>query len=263
MPVDSYRLVWILGFSLLGSAGAIGLAGLMLMLSERTQKRLIPFLISFATGTLLGAAFLGLMPRALRRMPTHYGLLTVLLGIVLFIVLEQGISWHHSHGPDPDHQHEEDHSDHGNGPGDHSGAMILIGDAFHKFVDGVIIATAFLDSISLGIATSLSVISHEIPHEVGDFAILLRDGYDTRKALLYNMISGLTALLGAVLLYVFLAGTESLLPYVMCVSASSFIYIAIADLVPDLRREAAPWMFAPKLVCMLSGIGLILLFHLS
>ncbi len=260
MSLDSYRIFWILGFSLLGSAGAIGLAGVMLLIPERVREQLIPYLISFATGTLLGAAFLGLLPRALQHMPNHRGFLTVLIGIVLFIVLEQGIIWHHSHdhGTDHDHNPEPGHSN-----SDHAGVMILIGDAFHKFVDGAIIAAAFISSVPLGVATSLSVISHEIPHEVGDFAILLRQGFPVRKALLYNLISGLTALLGALLLYLVLTDKSALLPYVMCISASSFIYIAIADLVPDLRRETGPWMFIPKLACLLAGIGMIALFHLT
>ncbi len=246
--LDIPLLVWIVVFSLLGSVGAIALAGSLLLIPRDRREWFLPLLVSYATGSLLGAAFLGLIPRSLHRISPHRGLATVLLGIVVFIVLEQIIVFHHSHGEEADHQ--------GN-----SGTLILIGDTFHNLVDGAIIAAGFLSSTQLGIAVSLSVIAHEIPHEVGDFAILLRSGFRTGRALLYNMLSGLAALLGAVLVYFFIAEIESVLPYIMAFAAASFIYIAIADLVPDLKKSAGWKEFLPQFLTMMAGIGTIALFH--
>jgi len=207
-------------------------------------------LISYATGTLLGAAFLGLIPHALNDIPASAALSAVLGGIVLFFVLEKLVLWRHCH--------EERCEIHGT-----AGPLILIGDALHNFIDGVVIAAAFLTSIPLGIAASLAVISHEVPQEVGDFAILLESGYSRARAFLYNIISGLTALLGAVLAYLFLIGVKIAIPYIMALSAASFIYIATADLFPTLHRYANPKHGLRQLALMLAGIGTIVLFHLG
>ncbi|MFC2037398.1 ZIP family metal transporter [Chloroflexota bacterium] len=177
------RLPLIVGFSLMGSVGAIALAGSFLLFPGKTRRLLIPCLISYAAGTLLGAAFLGLIPHALSRIPVSSALGTVLIGIVLFFILEKLVVWRHCH----DQQCEV----HGM-----AGPLLLIGDAFHNFADGVIIAATFVASVPLGIATSLSVIAHEIPQEVGDLAILLESGYSKKRALVYNALSSLSTLPG-------------------------------------------------------------------
>jgi zinc and cadmium transporter len=244
------RLPLIVGFSLMGSVGAIALAGLFLLFPDKTRRLLIPCLISYATGTLLGAAFLGLIPHALSQVPVSSALGTVLIGIVLFFILEKLVVWRNCH----DQQCEV----HGT-----AGPLLLIGDAFHNFADGVIIAATFVASVPLGIVTSLSVIAHEIPQEVGDLAILLESGYSRNRALAFNLLSSLSTLPGAVLAYVALAEVQRATPYIMALSAASFIYIAIADLLPGLHRYTGPRSGLRQLALMLAGIGTIVLFRLG
>jgi zinc and cadmium transporter len=242
-------LTFIVGFSLMGSIGAIALAGSFLLFPEKIRQFLIPCLISYATGTLLGAAFLGLIPHALTRATASAVLSTVLAGVVLFFILEKIVLWRHCH----DKQCEV-HAV--------AGPLILIGDAFHNFTDGVVIAASFVTSIPLGIAASLAVISHEIPQEVGDFAILLESGYSRSKALLYNAISAISTLPGALLAYLFLLEVQTAVPYVMALSAASFIYIAMADLFPTLHRYMGLRQSMRQLFLILAGIGTIYIFHL-
>lgn len=244
------RLAWIVCFSLLGSVGAILVAGMFLLFPDKTRRVLIPCLIGYAAGTLLGAAFLGLIPHSLEHIPASTAMGTVLLGIVLFFILEKLVMWRHCHNP-----HCEVHNS--------AGPLLLIGDAFHNFVDGVIIAAAFTASIPLGVVTSLSVIAHEIPQEVGDLAILLDSGYSRRRAIAYNMLSSLATLLGALLAYLTLQGLQGVIPYIMALSAASFLYIAVADLVPSLHRHTGIGSGLRQLILMLAGIATIALFHLG
>lgn len=241
-------LAWILTFSVLGSIGAIAGAALLLVLPETVRHRFIPYLISYATGTLLGAAFIGMIPAGLEQAPMRPILITVLAGIVIFFILEKLVLWRHCH--------ETDCEVHGQ-----AAPLLLIGDAFHNFVDGVVIAAAFLTSIPLGIATAVAVIAHEVPQEVGDFAILLESGYSRSKALVLNTLSSLTTLPGALAAYFWLADAHTLVPYVLAISAASFIYIATADLVPHLHRRATPLDSLRQVVLLLLGIGTIALLH--
>jgi zinc and cadmium transporter len=235
-------LTYIIIFSVLGSVGAIIVAGLFLTFPDKIQNKLIPFMVSYATGTLLGSAFLGLIPEAMERLSPAKVSGTVLGGIILFFILEKLVIWRHCH-------HDECIDDHHT-----SGGLILIGDAFHNFVDGVIISVAFITSIPLGIATAFSVISHEIPQEVGDFVILLKNKYSRKKAFGLNIISGLTAVVGALLGYFFIGGMKSIIPYIMALSASSFIYIAIGDLIPELHKHSKIKAGMIQLSLMLLGI---------
>jgi zinc and cadmium transporter len=214
------------------------------------RKILLPCLLSFATGTLLGAAFLGMIPKGVQQATVLSVSSTVLAGIVLFFFLEKMIIWRHCHDAEC-----EVHSS--------AGPLILIGDAFHNFVDGFVIAAAFLTSIPLGIAASLAVIAHEVPQEVGDFAILLESGYSRTRALALNMLSSLTTLPGAVIAYYFLGATMEAVPYILALSAASFIYIAIADLVPSLHRQIGLKPALRQLILVLAGIGTIALFRLT
>jgi zinc and cadmium transporter len=174
---------------------------------------------------------------------------TVLAGIVIFFILEKLIIWRHCH--------DAECEVHGA-----AGPLILIGDAFHNFVDGFVIAAAFLTSVPLGIAASLAVIAHEIPQEVGDFAILLENGYSKTRALTLNLLSSLTTLPGAVIAYFFLGATREAVPFILALSASSFIYIAIADLVPSLHRQTGIKPALTQLALILAGIGTIAVFRL-
>ncbi len=241
-------LLWIIGCSVLGSVGAVGGAALFLLFPEGMRKILVPCLISYATGTLLGAAFLGMIPAALKQAPAIAVTATVLAGMVFFFVLEKLVLWRHCH--------DSNCEVHGR-----AAPLILIGDAFHNLVDGMVIAAAFLTSLPLGIAATLAVIAHEIPQEVGDFAILLDSGYGRMKALIFNGLSSAATLPGAVLAYFWLGEMRVAVPYFLSLSAASFIYIAAADLIPGLHRQATPAASVRQLVLLLAGIGTITFFH--
>ncbi len=239
-------LTLIIIFSLLGSVVSILAAALFLLFPEKIRIVFVPAIISYATGTLLGAALLGLIPKAAESITVYRVSVTLLTGLVGFFVLEKLIIWRHCHNSDC-----EVHKT--------AGPLILIGDAFHNFVDGVIIAAAFITSVPLGVMTSISVITHEIPQEVGDFAILLDAGYSRLKAFGLNMVSGMTALVGAVLAYLFMQSVRAAIPYVMCISAASFIYIAIGDLIPGLNHHTRLKDSLLQIALLLAGIGTILI----
>jgi len=243
-------LTYIIIFSLLGSIAAILLAALFFLFPEGIRKTVLPALISYATGTLLGAAFLGLIPHAAEKLPIYDLSITVLSGIMLFFVLEKLVLWRHCHK-----SHCDVHTA--------AGPLILVGDAFHNFVDGVVIAAAFMTSIPLGIATAISVASHEVPQEVGDFAILLDSNYSRKKAFGLNIISGLTALAGALIAYFFMQQVAQVIPYIMGLSAASFIYIAIGDLIPGLNTPRELKESLLQIALMGLGILTIAAFHAS
>ncbi|MCU0841742.1 MAG: ZIP family metal transporter [Thiobacillaceae bacterium] len=236
-------------FGLLGSVGALIGAALLLAFHDAIRGRLLPCLLSYATGTLLGAAFLGMLPRGLEQAPAQAITSTVLAGIVAFFLLEKLVLWRHCHDGEC-----EAH-------GRQAGVLILVGDAFHNFVDGLVIAAAFLSSPALGVATALAVIAHEIPQELGDFAILLAAGLGKARALAYNLISSLATLPGVLVGWFWLAEVRQAIPYVLAVSAASFIYIAVADLVPGLHRRVGATAVACQTLLILAGIGTIALFR--
>jgi zinc and cadmium transporter len=240
-------ILWITFFSLLGSVGALVTAAAFLLLREKIQKVLIPCLVSYATGTLLTAALLGLISHALRNTAHLPILSTVLAGIVIFFLLEKLVIWRHCH--------DIECEIHGI-----AGPMILIGDLFHNATDGLVIAASFLSSIPLGLAAGISIIAHEIPQEVGDFAILLHGGYTKRKALLLNTLSSLSTLPAAILAYYTLEIVRSAIPYIMALSAASFLYIALTDLYPQLHRKREFQSTIQQFLMILAGIGTMILF---
>ncbi|QJD30534.1 ZIP family metal transporter [Methylococcus geothermalis] len=242
-------LFWIILFCLLGGIGGVVAASRVLALPEALRKSLLPLLLSYATGTLLGTAFLGLLPESLELAKPMAVSTTVLVGILIFFLLEKCVISRHCHA--------EVCEVHGQ-----AGPLILIGDALHNFVDGFVIAAAFLTSFPLGVAAALAVFAHEVPQEVGDFAILLDSGYSTRKAFLYNLLSALAILPGAVVAYASLAALQAAVPYVLALSAASFMYIAMADLLPSLHRYVPLAVTRRQLLLMLAGIGTIAFFHL-
>jgi zinc and cadmium transporter len=242
-------IIWILTFTLLGSIGAIMGASFVLVLKERHRSVLIPSFVSYATGTLLGSAFLGMIPKAMNHSSSLSISATILIGIILFFLLEKLVIWRHCHK-----ENCETHT--------RAGPLILIGDAFHNFVDGAVIAAAFLSDIRLGMVTSIAVIAHEIPQEMGDFAILLQSGYTRRKALLYNLISSISSFPGAVTAYFYLKTEQVVVPFVLALSAASFIYIALADLIPGLHKTIDFKKSVIQLSLILAGIGTIALFAL-
>ncbi|WP_368744594.1 ZIP family metal transporter [Desertibaculum subflavum] len=237
---------WVLIFGTLGSAGATAGSAAVMTLPKSTRRNVVPWLLAYATGTLLGAAFLGMIPKAFAEAPARDVAATLLAGIVAFFALEKLVIWRHCH---------EDRCEvHGA-----AGPLILIGDALHNFVDGVVIAAAFLISVPVGIATALAVVAHELPQEVGDFAILLESGYSPWKAFLLNGLSASATLPGAVIAYYWLVEALEALPYVLAASAASFIYIAAADLIPTLHRRASAAAALGQLALLAAGIATIAL----
>jgi zinc and cadmium transporter len=243
-------LSWIMGFSILGSLGAIAGAALLLLFPAQTRRLVVPGLLSYATGTLLGAAFLGMIPAALQQAPARAVTGTVLAGIVAFFLLEKLLLWRHCHDSDC-----AVHS--------RPAPLILIGDAFHNFVDGVVIAAAFMNSITLGVVTSLAVVAHEVPQEAGDFGILLDSNYSRGRALLLNTLSATATVPGALIAYFWLDEVRYAVPYILGLSAASFIYIATADLMPVLHQQVARAASLRQFMLLLAGIGTIAAFQLG
>ena len=243
-------ILWIILFSILGSIGAIITAAAFLLFRQKIQDLLIPCLIAYATGTLLAAALLGLIPHALKHVSPLPILSTLLAGIILFFILEKLVIWRHCHNAECDIHKTV-------------GPMILIGDAVHNLVDGVIIAATFLISVPIGIVAGLSIIAHEIPQEVGDFGILLHSGYPKKKALLLNILSSLTTLPAAIIAYFALETVHAIIPYIMAISAASFLYISLADLSPELHLKVGISHAIRQFILMLAGVGtIIIVLHL-
>jgi zinc and cadmium transporter len=215
-----------------GALSALIAGGFMLLPAAR-RDALLPHLVSFATGALLGAALLALLPHALDSGAGAHGIgIALVAGIISFFVLEKLVLWRHCHV-----DHCEAH-----GPEDHhrdkaSATLILWGDAFHNLLDGVLIAAAFLTDPHLGVVTTIAVFAHEIPQEVGDLAILLNGGMSRRRALALNVAVSLTSIAGAVIAWYLLAPALEWLPYALAVAAASFLYVAVADLIPSLHRR--------------------------
>ena len=223
-------LSWIIAVALAGGVLSVTAAA---ALTAAVGIQRVNVLISYAIGALLGAAFLEILPHALEHGDVHRMTSTVLFGILVFFVLEKLVLWRHCH-----HDHCEAHDAHAPAH-DHgrSGLLILIGDTFHNFVDGILIAAAFLESTQLGIVTALAIIAHEIPQEVGDYLILLHSGYSRARALAFNLLSSLATLVGAMLAYFALSQLTEWIPTLLGLAAASMIYVAVADLIPSLHKR--------------------------
>jgi zinc and cadmium transporter len=250
-------LVYVLIFSALGSVGALTGAGTLLAFPKLHDLLKTP-LLAYAVGTLLGAVFIGLIPEAIELSSEAKPILsTILAGLFGFFVLEKILRLPHSHGHAGEHQ-EHGHLQHEPLP---AGALILTGDAFHNFVDGVVIATAFSVSVPLGIVTSLAVIAHEVPQELGDFVILLESGWSGRKAYWWNFISALATLPGALIGYVALQFITPWIPFLLAIAASSFLYIATVDLAPMLHHESGFQKSLSQLAGLILGTATIFVIH--
>ncbi len=254
-------IVWIVVFTALGGVLSVLAASVFLLLPERTRLRMLPPLVSFAIGALLGATFIGLLPEALEAPGVeepHLITLTVLLGLLAFFLLEKLVIWRHCHVDECEVHGSDGHRiEHAHRMA--TGQLILLGDGIHNLVDGVLIAAAFLTDVQLGIVTSLAVIAHEIPQEVGDFAVLLHSGYSRARALWLNLASSLTSIVGGVAAYLSLSHAQQVVPYVLAIAASSFIYIAVADLIPGLHKRTELHATAQQVLLILLGIGVIAL----
>jgi len=284
-------LAWILSASLLGGLLSVLFAA-ALALTARTAW--VPMLVSYAIGALLGAVFLNILPEALELSQNPARMTgTVLFGILLFFILEKLVLWRHCHveaceAHDPLlHSHEAERvprkpplspgpspaggrggseaEGEGGGKSAHahthgadqgrSGMMIMLGDTFHNFVDGILIAAAFMADVQLGIVTSIAIIAHEIPQEAGDFLILLHSGYTRRQALIFNLLSSTATVIGGLLAYFMLQDMQHFIPYLLALAAASMIYVAVADLIPGLHKRPEIGATAQQVALIMLGIG--------
>lgn len=235
-----------IGLSLLGGFGGLAVASTLLLLPTTLRDRLVPWLVSYAVGALLGVALLQLLPQALTALNHRRVLFTLLVGILTFFVLEKLALWRHCH------THECDvHVS--------SAPLVLIGDAAHNFLDGAVIAAAALTSIPLAVSTAIAVFAHEIPHEVGDFAILLHAGYSRQRALMANATAAAAGVLGAVVALLFLGSLPRLEPYFLAFATASFLYVAMSDLIPDLHRGTFDDNPVRQVLLVSAGIGTVML----
>jgi len=221
--------------------------------------RVVHHLVSLSAGVLLGTALLDILPEAFEsRQATPQSLfITLLAGLLFFFLLEKAELYRHSHhheGDEHHHQHGFDQQQAGRG-----GWSVILGDSIHNFCDGIIIAAAFLADMRLGVVTSLAIVAHEIPQEVGDYIVLLNAGFSRARALFYNAVSGMAAVLGGLIGYFVIGPWEALFPYLLVVASSSFIYVAVADLIPQLQHRLSPKETAAQLAWLASGLAIVIL----
>ena len=237
-----------LGLSLLGSCGGLLVASSFFLFPVSVRIRLLPWLVSYAVGALLGVALLALLPEALAELSPQPVFGTLLAGILIFFVLEKLVLLRHCH--------TDECQVHGA-----TAPLVFVGDAFHNFLDGAIICTAVLTSVPLGINTAIAVAAHEIPQEVGDVAVLLAAGYTRGRALLLNIVTGASGILGAILAFTAVEVVPGIRPYVLAVSSASLLYIAMSDLIPDLHRSTIDASAMRQVVLIAAGIATIVVFE--
>jgi len=236
-----------LGLSLLGSCGGLLVASSFFLFSASVRTKLVPWLVSYAVGALLGVALLALLPEALAELSSQAVFGTLLAGILIFFVLEKLVLLRHCH--------TDECQVHGA-----TAPLVFVGDAFHNFLDGAIICTAVLTSVPLGINTAIAVAAHEIPQEVGDVAVLLAAGYSRSQALLLNIVTGVSGILGALVAFTAVEVVPGIRPYVLAISSASLLYIAMSDLIPDLHRGTIDASAIRQVFLIAAGIGTILVF---
>ena len=237
-----------LGLSLVGSCGGLVVASSLVFFPLRTRTLLVPWLVSYAVGALLGVALLLLLPEALADLPAPAVFSTLLAGIHAFFVLEKLVLLRHCHADDC-HVHGA------------AAPLVFVGDAFHNFLDGAIICTAVLTSVPLGINTAIAVAAHEIPQEVGDVAVLLAAGYSRGRALMLNVVTGVAGILGSLVAFAAVEVVPGVRPYVLAISSASLLYIAMSDLIPDLHRGDIDANGARQVVLIAAGILTVVLFE--
>jgi zinc and cadmium transporter len=248
-------LTWIvLATGIGGVLSVLVAAGLTVAL----LSKLVHHLVSLSTGVLLATALLDLLPEAFSAGAAPQALFATLLGgLLFFFLLEKAELFRHSHhheGDDHQHHHGFDRQQAGRG-----GWTVILGDSIHNFCDGIIIAAAFLADTRLGIVTSLAIVAHEIPQEVGDYIVLLNAGFSRARALFFNAVSGLAAVAGGVLGYFVVGPWQAYFPYLLVIAASSFIYVAVADLIPQLQHRLTLKETAAQLFWLGSGLAIVVL----
>lgn len=244
-------LVWIIAATILGGLLSV-IAAALFAFSAKAER--VPLLVSYAVGALLGAAFLDILPHAFGRSDSlEKTAATILFGLLLFFVLEKLVLWRHCHVEECEaHDPHQPPHDHGR-----SGGMIMIGDTFHNFVDGILIAAAFLADTQVGIVAALAIIAHEVPQEVGDFLILLHSGYTKTQAMVLNIVSSAAMIVGGVLGYFALHAMEKWVTPLLGLAAASMIYVAVADLIPGLHRRPEIQATAQQVLLIALGVGTI------
>ena len=260
-------LLWIISCTLFSGVLSVLAASTFLALPARMREAALPHLVSFATGALLGAALLGLIPHAVIGVGpagVHEVGIALIAGIALFFILEKFLLWRHCHD---DHCGEHAVDDHHHGHGSArahvdarqkaSGALVLVGDALHNVLDGVLIAAAFLTDTHLGLVTAVAIMAHEIPQEVGNFAVLLHSGMSRARALALNLLASLSAVIGGAVGFFALEQSLALLPFALAVAAASLLYIAVADLIPGLHRRIDPRSSVTQVVLIGLGVALV------
>lgn len=273
-------LGWILASTAVGSIGSAAGAAAFLAVPERLCLKVLPHLVSFATGALLGAALLALLPEAIDAAGPGAARaigVALLCGFGLFFVIEKLVLWKHAHSHEGEEHlpHAGHGADHAHGHGGHpahrdggghthprdraAGALVLVGDGVHNALDGFLIGAAFLTDVSLGLVTTLAVAAHEVPHRVGDFVILVHSGMGRGRAFALNLATGLAAVAGGLMAWLGLRGASGALPYALAVAAAGFLYIAVAGLIPGLHRRADPRTSVLQVLLIGAGVALIAL----
>lgn len=241
MIVFLYAFISVFIVSLLSLLGA-----LFLILKRKTFEALISYSLAVSSGILLGTAFFDLIPESFAEIGEKT-YIYLIIGIISFFVIEKFINWHHClEGRDCESKP--------------AAYLSLIGDSIHNFLDGMIIAVSYLTNIPLGITTTLAVIAHEIPHELGDFTLLVHGGFSNSKAIRYNFLSALTAVLGTITVFIFSQSIVSISPYFVGFAAGNFLYIATSDLFPELHKKQSVKISFFQTICIISGVLLMWLF---
>lgn len=242
--------LWIILCAALGGIASAAFAVAFLWVPEEQSARILPHFVSFATGALLGAALLGLLPEAMEGVGAagaHSIGVALVVGLGFFFVIEKLVLWWHSQ---EEHHHGPSHDGHLHA----GGVLVLVGDSIHNALDGILIAAAFLKDPSLGLVTTFAVAAHEIPHRVGDFALLVHAGLSRQRALVLNLATGLASVVGAAAAYWALRQAIDVLPYALAFAAAGFLYIAVAGLIPGLHRQAGPGRSAGQVLLITLGI---------
>ncbi len=233
----------VVGVSLLSFLGIV-----FFLFEESDVRKSLLYFVSLSAGALLGDVFLHILPDMAEEADTFAtGLLVVLGGIIFSFVLEKVLHWRHCHllpSPAEDEHHHP------------MGLVNIVGESMHNFIDGIVIAAGFLASIPIGLSTTLAVMLHEMPHEIGNVAVLLHAGYSRKKALFYNFLSGTASIIGALLVLVSASWSSSISSYMLPFAAGNLLYIAGSDLIPELHKETKAWNSLGQLACILLGIGI-------
>jgi zinc and cadmium transporter len=239
---------WLYAFVSVVVVSLISLVGVFtLSVREKHIRRIIIYLVSFAVGALFGDALIHLLPESFKNIESSLAVsLLVLSGIVIFFVLEKFVYWRHCHIVENERHHHP------------VVIMNIVGDFIHNFLDGIIIGASYAVSLPLGLATTIAVVLHEIPQEIGDFGVLIHGGLSAKKALLYNFFSALAALLGLILVFALGSAASSFSIYLLPIAAGGFLYIAGSDLIPELKHETKIAASVGQLLAIILGIGVMM-----